>query len=302
MRPARNAAATSVPPTASGVTRRRARAGRAPSTAATRPLETVEPDTARSANARSRADWKRSSGCFSRQWQMMRSMPAARPTPPVARADPADPRAGSPPSFRRGPAMERATPVTISYSTQPSAKMSDALIDGLPAHLLGRHVAHGAEHGAGIGLARRVGRIRFVRRARRTWRGQTEVQNLHAAVGGENMFSGLRSRWMIPRACAAARARARSRRRSRQLSAAAARHRASRSRSVSPSSSSITAYDTSAPSRAEVVDRQDVRDATAPRRPALRARTAPGVGIAARSDRQGLLSRRRGRALVSRAR
>src|ERR1035437_3162657 len=37
-----------------------------------------EPDNASSANVKSRADWKRSAGFFSRQWRTMRSRPGEK--------------------------------------------------------------------------------------------------------------------------------------------------------------------------------------------------------------------------------
>ena len=60
-----------------------------------------------------------------------------------------------------------------------------AVIDGLPAHLLGRHVAHRAEHRARAGQRPRVGeqrRLGLDRRAGRGQLGEAEVEDLDAAV------------------------------------------------------------------------------------------------------------------------
>ena len=84
-RPAKNAAAASTnAPAMSAIGRRRGVAREAIASAATRPLAPLSvdvPDSACSANARSRADWKRSSGCFSRQWRMTGSIAAGDEAP-----------------------------------------------------------------------------------------------------------------------------------------------------------------------------------------------------------------------------
>ena len=83
-------------------------------------------------------------------------------------------------------------PVSISYSTQPNAQMSDALVDRLPFRLLGAHVRRSPENHAAQRHRRRRDRRRHATRpvrrsgvsrtAIRRLR-QTEVEHLHVAVG-----------------------------------------------------------------------------------------------------------------------
>ena len=67
------------------------------------------------------------------------------------------------------------------------------VVHGLAAHLLGRHVADGAEHDAGS-VPRVCGRAGLVDgrdRVRLRQLGQAEVEDLHAAVVGDEEVLGL---------------------------------------------------------------------------------------------------------------
>ena len=87
----------------------------------------------------------------------------------------------------RGLAVERA--LAREHLVEHGAERKDvrAMIGRHAAHLLGRHVADRAEHHArqGVGRCRRQGRCDSDRRLRLRQLGQTEVQNLHAAVVGD---------------------------------------------------------------------------------------------------------------------
>ena len=84
--------------------------------------------------------------------------------------------------------------------------MSERWSTALPAHLFGRHVADGAHDDAGLGAgdASAVG-LGLERPPSSRQLGETEVEDLHAAVAREEEFSGFRSRWTMPFSCAAAR-------------------------------------------------------------------------------------------------
>ena len=82
-------------------------------------------------------------------------------------------------------ALERAA--SRQHLVEHDAEREDvgAVIDGLPAHLLGRHVPHRAEHRARAGQRTRVGeqrRLGLERRAGRGQLGEAEVEDLDAAV------------------------------------------------------------------------------------------------------------------------
>ena len=94
----------------------------------------------------------------------------------------------------RGLALERAArPSSISYSTEPSEKMSERWSTACAAHLLGRHVADRAEHGAGLGLVRFAwaSSLWLPAGPRRDLAREAEVEDLHAAVAGEEDVLGL---------------------------------------------------------------------------------------------------------------
>ena len=79
------------------------------------------------------------------------------------------------------------------------------MVGGHAADLLGRHVGDGAHDGAGLGsLTRSAAGSSLAARSSRPLR-QPEVEDLDAAVGGDEMLSGLRSRCTMPLAWAAAR-------------------------------------------------------------------------------------------------
>ena len=106
-------------------------------------------------------------------------------------------------------------------------------------HLLGRHVAHGAEHRTSVGHGRHgVTRLVRVRRGHRPR--EAEVEDLQAPVFEQEDVLRLQVAMDQPLSCAAARPRA--------ICAGPVegladrdRSRLKRSRSVSPSSSSVTA-------------------------------------------------------------
>ena len=114
------------------------------------PLASV-PESALSAKERSRADWKRCSGFFSRQRRTMRSSAGGSGRPG------SDNSGGS--SFKTavmvsaGVSRRKArTPESISYSTAPKAKMSVRRIGGFAADLLRRHVSRRAHDDARGGV------------------------------------------------------------------------------------------------------------------------------------------------------
>src|SRR5437867_3102060 len=102
-------------------------------------------DTVLSANARSRADWKRFSGSFSRQCRTICSNAAGTSFPPK----------------RISGGSSLSTAVILSTSVSPEkaslwpkhfiqqrteTENVAAMIHGFSAELLGRHVSHGAQH------------------------------------------------------------------------------------------------------------------------------------------------------------
>src|SRR6266496_3552790 len=101
-------------------------------------------DTVLSANARSRADWKRLSGSFSRQCRTICSNAAGTSFPPK----------------RISGGSSLSTAVIVSTSVSPEKALAGkhfiqhgtetenvaAMIHGFSAELLGRHVSHGAQH------------------------------------------------------------------------------------------------------------------------------------------------------------
>ena len=132
-------------------------------------------------NARSRADWKRSSRDFSRQRATMRAK---------AGGTSAD-RSGCGGSLRIAAIVSAAVLRTKAgrssqHLVEHSAEAEDvgAVIDGLAANLLGRHVADRSQNLAGVGLgcAVRGGRT-FVNRARQL--GDAKVENFEAPVTGD---------------------------------------------------------------------------------------------------------------------
>ena len=67
------------------------------------------------------------------------------------------------------------------------------MVDSLAAHLLGRHVADGADHGPRVGLAPQRGRLRV---ASRRGRGllllrEAEVEDLEATIARHHQVLGL---------------------------------------------------------------------------------------------------------------
>src|ERR1035437_7435776 len=82
-----------------------------------------EPDNAPSANVKSRADWKRSAGFFSRQWRTMRSRPGEIFTVVGSISAGSDLRIAFMVSTDESP-PNAGLPESISYSTAPKLKMS----------------------------------------------------------------------------------------------------------------------------------------------------------------------------------
>ena len=136
--------------------------------------------------AMSRADWKRSSGFFSRQCRMMRSRSGGRSR--RARVKPRrirlEDRAHR---LDRRVRLERLPPGEHLVEDDAEREDVGAMIDRLRADLLGRHVGRRAEHHAGLGLVRVAGRELAVSSAAIGARhlGQAEVEDLHAAFAGE---------------------------------------------------------------------------------------------------------------------
>ena len=152
-----------------------------------------------------RLDWNRASGGSKTPFDDRARAQAASGGPvsapsgsaPACRAESTDHH------VERRPAVERRFAVNISWSTAPNAKTSVRESTASPRDLLGRHVAGRAKH-------RPWGRAGFGRRGARVPRRghglrQTEIQHFDVPVRVTNTFSGLTSRWTMPRACAAAR-------------------------------------------------------------------------------------------------
>ena len=169
------------------------------------------PESASSANATSRADWNRSAGFFSRQWRMMRS----------SRRRNVGSRAGElgrvfleDRRHRVGGrvALERALAGQHFVEHRAEGEQIAARVDGLPAHLLGRHVADRAHHRARVGHRRRRIVAPCVAKAEpasaSAVRARPKSRIFTWPSCSRKMFSGLRSRWTIPLSCAAASPRA----------------------------------------------------------------------------------------------
>ena len=123
-RPRKKVAA--IPASASAATRRSARRGRDIATpfAAAAAAAGVDPDSAWRSNARSCAEWKRSSGFFSRQWRTTRSRPGATFLFVAERSGGSSRRIADMVSAAVSRWNAR-DPDSISYSTAPNAKMSE---------------------------------------------------------------------------------------------------------------------------------------------------------------------------------
>ena len=180
-----------------GRRRRPSAAGRAAS--ATRaPLPGPDSDdSASSANDRSRADWNRSSDAFSRQRRTMRSSAGGAACPLRASSGGSlDSTARHRVGRRR--ALERALAGAHLVEHAAEREQVGAGVHALPAHLLGRHVAGRAEHGAGVG-DRGACRRRLLEPADATAWARPKSRILTRPSSVTNRFSGLMSRWMIPR-------------------------------------------------------------------------------------------------------
>ncbi len=125
-----------------------------------------------SAKATSRADWNRSCGCFSRR-PMHDAVKAGRNR--TARAGKIRRIVVQHRRHRVGARIALKRPAAREHLVEHGSEAEDvgARVDRLPAHLLGRHVADGAEHGARSGLRRSSCDQR--RRSRRpsAWRGRS---------------------------------------------------------------------------------------------------------------------------------
>ena len=162
-------------------------------------------ESASSANARSRADWNRRSGGFStHRWMIRRS----------AGATASDNSGGSDSSTALTVAIRESrrnagVPAIISWRIAPNAKISDAMVDGFTADLLGRHIAQRAHCHTGVGQ----GRDRRLPLPDSTGSAVVNLAMPKSRIFGRpsrcrNRFSGLRSRCTMPRAWAAASASA----------------------------------------------------------------------------------------------
>ena len=149
------------------------------------------PDSASRSNATSRADSNRSSGFFSRQCRTIRSRPGwtslfvVREIRRLLRQDRRD-------RVRRRVPAERALAREHLVQDRPEGEEVGPLVRGLPAHLLGRHVAHRPEHDAGL---RAAGDGAHVRLAALVLLGlelrETEVEDLDPAVLRQEQVLGL---------------------------------------------------------------------------------------------------------------
>jgi hypothetical protein len=163
-------------------------------------------DSPSSANARSRADWKRDAGCFSRHRPTMRASAggtcSAGSISGRLRAQDGRHHVG------RRLAGER--PAAGQHLVEHHAEREDVgpVIRGHAAHLLGRHVAERAEHHPGQRLRRRA----------RPWEAPTSAERTGSACvsfarpksriftrpsAATKTLSGFRSRCTIPLSCAA---------------------------------------------------------------------------------------------------
>src|SRR5581483_6442293 len=162
------------------------RRGGADSIARVPPLPDEVAEIASRSNARSRADWKRSSGLFSRGRSGRAS--AARRA-----ADRRAPRIGRQNRAHRvggGGAGEGAAAAEHFVEDRAEAEDVGAVIGGEAAHLLRGHVADRAEDNARRGALLHGWRERQVAR-RRPQLGDAEVENLDAAVARDEQVLGL---------------------------------------------------------------------------------------------------------------
>ena len=92
-----------------------------------------------------------------------------------------------------GPARERPPAAQHLVQHAPEAEDVRAVVDGLAAHLLGGHVAHGADHRPGVGLAPQRGRFGVARRRgrRAALAREAEVEDLEATVARDDQVLGL---------------------------------------------------------------------------------------------------------------
>ncbi len=198
------------------------------------------PDKLARSKARSRIDWKRCAGSFSRQCRMMRSTAGGISRPG------SDSSAGA--SFRVAaitPARLRPAngdrPEIISYSRQPNAKMSLRASASPPSSCSGAmycsvpRISPRSVSGPAT-VSRAAG-------SRMPWLAACSFARPKSSSFGPPLVSmtlpGLRSRCTIPRSCAAASATAISLPSS-SASSSGRRSRASRAASVSPSRYSMT--------------------------------------------------------------
>ena len=137
--------------------------------------------TVRSANARSRAEWKRRSGSFSRQCATIWRSAGATVS-------------GNSGGSSRRMAVITSTPVGRSnggpsgeafVEHQAEAEDIAARVHDFAAHLFGRHVTGGPEHGARHGARERL-RLIAARRTARHLFGQSEIEDLGAPVAREH--------------------------------------------------------------------------------------------------------------------
>ena len=160
----------------------------------------------------------------------------ARPAPAVLAQDRGH-------GLRRGVAAEGAA--AAQHLVQHAAEAEDvgAVVDGVAAHLLGRHVADGARAPSrGRSRARASGTRKPRARRCRVLARQPEVEDLEAPVAGDEQVLGLEV--AVDDALVVRRREARSglAPRTQPPFAAAAARRAARRAGSAPSSSSITAY------------------------------------------------------------
>ena len=109
-------------------------------------------------------------------------------------------------------ALERALAGQHFVEHRAQGKQIAPRVGGLPAHLLGRHVADRAHHRARMRDHRRRHRRALWRRSNRrrtaAVRARPKSRIFTWPSGSRKMFSGFRSRWTMPLSCAAASPRA----------------------------------------------------------------------------------------------